>query len=173
MASATIAGHAGGDGKKRSSAASTRARALARNSAREGVVTISTALGILGGKRGRRRLQLAAFVQDLDAALGLLQLRVTEPGQLHAAFVQRERLFEREVAFFEFLDDHFELGDRRLEVFDGGVGHLSALSKHEACKGGQEKTSGKASAVSGASPAVLLVSRSFRAPRNPARLAPG
>ena len=66
------------------------------------------------GERGRRRLQLAALVEDLDAALGLLEPRVAEPRQLHAALVERERLLEREVAFFELLDDRLELGDRAL-----------------------------------------------------------
>ena len=39
-----------------------------------------------------RRLQLAALVEDLDAALGLLEPRVAEARQLHAALVQLERL---------------------------------------------------------------------------------
>src|SRR5882672_8210730 len=102
MASATIAGHAGGDGSHCSSAASTRARAPARNSA-SGSVTTSTALGIVGGKRRRRRLELAALVEDLDAALRLLELRVAEARELDAAFVERERLLQREVALFELL----------------------------------------------------------------------
>mgnify|MGYP003694185165 CR=1 FL=1 len=51
---------------------------------------------------------------------------MAEPRELDAAFVERERLFEREVAFLELLDDGFELGDGRFEVFDGGVGHVSA-----------------------------------------------
>src|SRR5258707_1326983 len=134
MASATIAGHAGGNGSQRSSAASTRARALVRNSASESVTT-STALGILGGKRRRRRLQLTALVEDLDAALRLLELRVAEARELDAAFVERERLLEREIPFFQLLDDRFELGDRRFEVFDRRFGHVSALSKHEGCEG--------------------------------------
>jgi hypothetical protein len=112
MASATIAGHAGGDGSQRSSPASTRARAWVRNSA-SGSVTTSTALGILGGKRRRRRLQFTALVEDLDAALRLLELRVAEARELDAALVERQRLLEREVAFLELLDDRFELGDRR------------------------------------------------------------
>src|SRR5882672_8832015 len=127
MASATIAGHAGGDGSQRSSPASTRARAWVRNSA-SGSVTTSTALGILGGKRRRRRLQFAALVEDLDAALRLLELRVAEARELDTALVERERLLEREVAFLELLDDGFELGDRRFEVFDGGFRHGSASS---------------------------------------------
>src|SRR4051794_26469550 len=115
-----IAGHAGGTGSQRSSAASTRTRAPARNSARRSV-TASTAFGIVGGERSGRRLQLAALVEDLDPALGLLELRVAEARELHAALVQRERLLEGEVAFLELLDDRVELGERRFEVFDGGV----------------------------------------------------
>ena len=78
-------------------------------------------------ERRRRRLQLAALVEDLDAALGLLEPRVAEARQLHAALVQRQRLLERQVAFLELLDDRFELGDRGFEVLDGGVGHVSAV----------------------------------------------
>jgi hypothetical protein len=36
----------------------------------------------------RRTLQLAALVEDFDALLRLLELRVTEAGELDAAFVQ-------------------------------------------------------------------------------------
>ena len=80
--------------------------------------------------RRRRRatagagLELAALVQDLDAALGLLEPRVAEAGQLHAALVQLQRRLERQVAFFELLHDRLELGDRRFEVLDGGI-HVS------------------------------------------------
>ena len=71
---------------------------------------------------GRRRLQLAALVEDLDAALGFLEPRMAEPRQLDAALVERERLLERQVAFLELLDDRLELGDRGFEVLNGGVG---------------------------------------------------
>ena len=81
-------------------------------------VTASAALGIVGGERRRRRLQLAALVEDLDAALGLFEPRVAEARELDAALVERERLLERQVAFLELLDDRFELGDRGFEVFD-------------------------------------------------------
>src|SRR5258708_1803699 len=43
--------------------------------------------------------------------------------ELNAPLVKRERLFERQIAVLEFLDDRFEFGDRALEVFNGGVGH--------------------------------------------------
>src|SRR5580765_1534261 len=115
MASLTIAGQTGGDGSTRSSAASTRARAAVRKAASGSAVTASTAFGILGGKRRRRRLQLAALVEDLDAALGLLELRMAEARELHAALVQRQRLLEGEVPVLEFLDDRLELGNRRFE----------------------------------------------------------
>src|ERR1051325_1020651 len=74
-------------------------------------------------ERARRRLQLATFVQDLDPALGFLETRVAEARELHAAFVQRERLLECEVALLELLHDRLELGDRRLEILDRCVGH--------------------------------------------------
>src|SRR6266849_10711864 len=114
-----MAGHAGGAGRKRASASSTWTRARFKNSASGSAVTTpSTAFGILGGKRGRRRLQLAALVQDLDAALRLFEPGVTEPRELHATLVQRQRLLEREIAFLEFLHDRFELGDRGFEILD-------------------------------------------------------
>jgi hypothetical protein len=43
---------------------------------------------------------------------------MTEARQLHATLVQGERLLERQVAFFELLDDAVELGDCAFEVFD-------------------------------------------------------
>src|SRR3954447_18189393 len=128
MASAMIAGQAGGEGRQRSSAASTRARVTLRNSASGSAVTASTALGILGERR-RSRLQFTALVEDLDPPLGLLELRVAEARQLDAALIQGERLLEREVAFLELFDDRFQLGDRRFEVFDRRVGHVSALER--------------------------------------------
>src|SRR5206468_4393922 len=128
IASLTMAGHAGGVGRMRARASSTRTRARFRKSASGSAVTPhSTAFGILGGKRGRRGLQLAALVENLDAALRLFEPRVTEPRELHAALVQRQRLFEREVAFLELLDDRFELGDRAFEVFDRRISHVRLL----------------------------------------------
>ena len=87
------------------------ARARSRNARAAGRGT-SPRSGSSAGERGRRRLQLAALGEDLDAPLGLLEPRVTEARQLHAALVQRQRLLERQVAFFELLDDRLELGDR-------------------------------------------------------------
>src|SRR5581483_8287872 len=116
MASATIAGHAGGVGSQCSSAASTSARPRCRNASR--VSATSPARERVG-----RGLQLAALVEDLDALLGGLEARVAEARELHAAFVQRERLLEREIAVLELLDDRLEFGDRRFEVLDGRVGH--------------------------------------------------
>ena len=63
-------------------------------------------------------LSCAALVEDLDAPLGLLEPGVAEAGQLHAALVELQRRFERQVAFFELLDDRLELGDRGFEVLD-------------------------------------------------------
>ncbi len=57
------------------------------------------------GRARARRVQLAALVEDLDAALGVLEPRVAEARQLHAALVERERLLERQVALLELLDD--------------------------------------------------------------------
>src|SRR5882762_7685944 len=84
---------------------------------------------VVGGKRSGRRLQLAALVENLDAALGLFEPRVTEARELHAALVQRQRLLERQVALFELLDYRFELGDGAFEVFDRRVGHVAALNR--------------------------------------------
>src|SRR5437667_2998936 len=72
---------------------------------------------VAGGER-RRRLEVAALGQDLDTAFGLFEARVAKAGQMDAAFVQRKRLLEWEVAFFELFDERIELGDRGLEVFD-------------------------------------------------------
>src|SRR5262249_46317800 len=58
-----------------------------------------------------------------DPLLGRFEARVAEPRELDAALVQRERLLEGEVALLELLDDRLELGDRRLEILDGRVGH--------------------------------------------------
>ena len=58
-------------------------------------------------------------------------LRVAEARQLHAALEELERLFEREVAVLELLDDRLELGDRRFKILDCRVGHFlisSAIS---------------------------------------------
>ena len=76
---------------------------------------------ILGGESRRCRPDLAAFVEDLDALLGLFESCVTEAREVNAALVELQLRFESEVAFFEFLDDSLELGDRSLEIFDGGI----------------------------------------------------
>ena len=83
------------------------------------------------GAEGRgRRLQLAALVEDLDAALHLLELPVAEARQRHATLVQAERRFEREVAFLELLDDGLELGDRALEIVGRGLcAHVTSAER--------------------------------------------
>src|SRR5262245_58372946 len=74
-------------------------------------------------REGRgRRLQVPTLAENLDAAFGLLEAGMTEARQLDTTLVQRERLLERQVAFLELLHDRIELGDRCLEVPDGGVG---------------------------------------------------
>src|SRR5262249_7773304 len=83
------------------------------------------------GKGRRRGLQLAALVEDLDAALGVLETGVAEPRELHAALVEGERLLEREVAILELLHDRLELGDRRLEILDRCV-HLARVLRGRA-----------------------------------------
>src|SRR4029079_1506952 len=72
----------------------------------------SSLVGRFGGERRGSGLELAAISEDLDAPLGLLEPGVAEAGELHAALVQRKRLLERQVAFFELFDDAFELRDR-------------------------------------------------------------
>src|SRR5262249_38944394 len=88
----------------------------------------SAALPIVAAERGRRRLQLAAFVENLDAPLGILEPGVAEAGQLHPAFVELQRLLEREIAVLGLLDDRLELGNRRFEVLDGGVAHAVSVT---------------------------------------------
>ena len=66
------------------------------------------------GEAVGRGLERAAFGEDLDAALGLLEPAVAVARQRDAPFVQLERLLQREFAFFELLDDRLEFGDRRL-----------------------------------------------------------
>src|SRR5258707_7744134 len=122
-----MAGHAGGFGRWRSSASSTRRRARSRKAASGSVTTRSAAFAIVGPERGGRRLQLAAIVEDLDATLGLLQPRVAEARELHTALVELQGLLEREGALLALLDDGFELRDGRLAVFDRFVGHQQAL----------------------------------------------
>ena len=78
-------------------------------------------------KPGGAGLSFAALVQNLDALLGLFESRVAEARQMDAALVELQRRFERQVAFFELLDDGLELGDRGLEVFDGRVHCVSQL----------------------------------------------
>ena len=46
---------------------------------------------------------------------------MAEARELDAALVELQRRLERQVAFFELLDDGLELGDRRLEVLDRGI----------------------------------------------------
>ena len=48
---------------------------------------------------------------------------MAEARKLHATLVQGQLLVERQVAFLDLLYDRFELGDCRLEIFDGRVGH--------------------------------------------------
>ena len=81
--------------------------------------------------RERRRQQLERQLVTFDAGRRLASVRtrlVASRGRLDAALVQRQRLLEREVALLELLDDGFELGDRRFEVFDGWVGHSAFVT---------------------------------------------
>src|SRR5947207_13136453 len=126
-----MSGQTGGLGSQRSRASSTCTRTHRRKSASDSV-TASGPIGTLAGDRRRpskrlravrigvegRRLELAALVQHLDAALGLLEPGMTESGQLDAALVQRERLLERHVAFLELSIHALQLRDCCLEVFN-------------------------------------------------------
>src|ERR1700730_6409889 len=94
-----------------------RARSRKAPSASDAVTIGSAPFRIVSRDERRRRFfQLAALGEDFDAAFGLFEPRVAEPGQLNTAFVQRERLFEGQIAFFELLDDRLELRDRGFEV---------------------------------------------------------
>src|SRR5947207_15023969 len=64
---------------------------------------------VVGAEVGGRRCEAAALVEDLDPLFSLLELRVAEARQLHAALVQLQRCLEWQVAFFKFLDDRFKL----------------------------------------------------------------
>ena len=120
MAASTIAGASGGEGRNAASAVSTSARRASRYAPSPSAVFTPCP----SREHSRRcRPDLAAFVEDLDALLGLFESCVTEAREVDAALVELQRRFEGEVAFFEFLDDSLELGDRSLEIFDGGI-HL-------------------------------------------------
>src|SRR5665213_1897468 len=125
MASLTIGGHAGGRGRNCSRARSTSARPLEIKSMKAGNVEgpdpPGTPLVIVrqrAGERRWRRLELAALAEDLDAPLRFLEPRVAEARQLHAAFVEHQRLLERQVAVLELLHGRLELGDRGFKVLD-------------------------------------------------------
>src|SRR5690606_7986254 len=70
--------------------------------------------------------RLSTFVEQLDPVFGLLEPRMAEPGEVHAALVQGERGLERKVSRFELAHDAIELGDRGFEVLDGGIDGLVA-----------------------------------------------
>src|SRR5262245_60565913 len=123
MAACSRGGQEGGFGRYSSSAISTRARESWRNWSRDAADTGLSAFRVGGSQRTRRRPELAALGQNLDPSCSFFEACVTEAGELHAAFVERERLLERLIAFLEFLDDGFQLGDRGFEVLDGSVGH--------------------------------------------------
>src|SRR5262245_46984598 len=102
-----------------------RTRAVVRKLSSVGGATDLRSVGFVRKGCGRR-LQFAAFVQDLDAALGLLEPRVTEARKLYAAFVERERLLERQVALLELLHDRLELGNSGFEILDRRIEHVAA-----------------------------------------------
>src|SRR6516225_7599736 len=108
-----------------------RARCPCRKTSRGG--RAGAALPLITQSR-RRRLDFAAFVEDFDSPLGILEPRMAEPRQLHAAFVERERLFEREVALLELLHNRFELRDGRLEIFDRWLRHLVSPVSRGPCR---------------------------------------
>ncbi len=59
-------------------------------------------------------LQHAAF-QNLHLLLGILQLGLAQLEQFRAAFVCRQRLLQRHLAFFHRFNDFFELRQGGLE----------------------------------------------------------
>src|SRR5688572_6667691 len=119
MASATTAGVVGAAGRYCKSAASTPVRRADRYEASAAAVSAVIVTGET--QRGRRRLQLASLVEDLDAAFGVFEACVAETRQLHAAFVELQGFLQGEIAVFELLDDDLEFGNCRFEVLDGGV----------------------------------------------------
>src|SRR4030095_4739350 len=54
---------------------------------------------------------------------------MTETRHRAAAFVERQRLFKRQVAFLELFDDRLELGNRGFEVLNRSIGHRQALPR--------------------------------------------
>src|SRR5262249_40930243 len=111
-----------------------------RNSPKGSALTASTALCVIGGEGCRRRLQLTALVENFDAALGLLELRMAEPRELDTPLVEGQRLLERQVTLLELLDDGLELGDGGFKVFDGRVGHYRDVPGVR-CAGSADRTS--------------------------------
>src|SRR6267154_1626036 len=82
----------------------------------------ASAVWLVACQTGGRRPQVSALAEQLDPPFGVLEPRVTELRQRDAPLVELERLFERQIAaFFQFLHNRLELGDRRFEVFDRGL----------------------------------------------------
>src|SRR5437016_14220984 len=79
----------------------------------------------------RSRPQLAALAEQLNLAFGVFELGVAEFRELDASRVELERFLERQVAaFFQFLDDRLELGDRCFEILDSvrGFAHSAVVT---------------------------------------------
>src|SRR4051812_1498338 len=72
-------------------------------------------LDVVDGQVERADLAAGRFDQALKAQLRLAQHALAATLQEHALLEQRDRLFEREVARLELLDDLPELGQRLVE----------------------------------------------------------
>src|SRR5439155_23557177 len=88
-------------------------------------------LAVARGGLGRARL-LGSACELLDAALGGVELRLTEGVELLAPFPQLKRLIERRLAPFEPLHDLLELGLRLFERRLRGLGHCLTFSTRAA-----------------------------------------
>src|SRR5579871_1643179 len=64
---------------------------------------------------GSRRPTAGISRDFVDPSLGLAQQFLAAPLQGFAALIDRNRLFQRDLAFLKSLDDRFELFDRSLE----------------------------------------------------------
>lgn len=76
---------------------------------------------IIAGHDARLAVLDEEFVHAL---LGLFETLLTGAGQLDATLKSGERFFQALFAGLHFFDDFFKLGERRLEVWQGGFfGH--------------------------------------------------
>src|SRR5438477_4462615 len=115
-----VAGHADSGGRAASRAASTSLRRASSSAARSSLSASPVAarerrlLRAAGGVR--RDLPAAVLEEELDLALGLLELGVAQAGEADAFLVEDERLLEGQVTLLELLHDLVQLLEGGLEA---------------------------------------------------------